>query len=148
MTILRPEFHEIFQESYKVKEGAVLGVEKRYFVQLFLDVNRRNGAAWKCWRGRKLLLYFHKKRAEGSEKLQLLLYTRNPIKKTTLCAHHAKQPAIVIPTPKKKLASSPLNRAYPSAFIPSEISQIGGKFSQVRICVTEDANKWLNTSVM
>ena len=48
----------------------------------------------------------------------------------------------------KKLASSPLNRAYPSAFIPSEISQIGGKFSQVRICVTEDANKWLNTSVM
>ena len=70
MTILRPEFHEIFKESYKVKEGAVLGVEKRYFVQLFLDVNRRNGAAWKCWRGRKLLLYFHKKRAaEGSEKL-------------------------------------------------------------------------------
>ena len=68
MTILRPEFHEIFQESYKVK-SAVLGVEKRYFVQLFLDVNRRNGAAWKCWRGRKLLLYFHKKRAEGSEKL-------------------------------------------------------------------------------
>ena len=88
------------------------------------------------------------RREEGSEKLQLLLYTRNPIKKTTLCAHHAKQPAIVIPTPKKKLASSPLNRAYPSAFIPSEISQIGGKFSQVRICVTEDANKWLNTSVM
>ena len=87
------------------------------------------------------------RREEGSEKLQLLLYTRNPIKKTTLCAHHAKQPAIVIPTPKK-LASSPLNRAYPSAFIPSEISQIGGKFSQVRICVTEDANKWLNTSVM
>ena len=27
-------------------------------------------------------------------------------------------------------------------------TQIGGKFSQVRICVTEDANKWLNTSVM
>ena len=88
------------------------------------------------------------RREEGSEKLQLLLYTRNPIKKTTLCAHHAKQPAIVIPTPKKNLLASPLNRAYPSAFIPSEISQIGGKFSQVRICVTEDANKWLNTSVM
>ena len=53
----------------------------------------------------------------------------------------------LIPTPPNT-KKSPLNRAYLCVHFYPFLSKIGGKFSEVRICVTEDANKWLNTSVM
>ena len=96
---------------------------------------------------RKLLLYFHKKRerrALSSEKtLATFVHQKSYQEDHFMC-------------PSCKIAGhSHSNSKKLASFSPKQSlswciskTQIGGKFSQVRICVTEDANKWLNTSVM